>query len=134
MANLVDMMVEDDDSQAKEAGNAPAIEASKGPKYPYGLALSLDGDTVERLGLEDCKVGDEYDIIAKGKITSMSENDSEGQEYNKTVTLQLTSIGCEQSAGNEGSSVGQADKEKEIMGKLEEIMGPSIAYTVSKNK
>jgi len=131
MANLVDMTMETDDSQAKEAGNAPAIKPSEGPKYPYGLALNLDKDTVEKLSLEDCQVGDEYDLIAKGKITSMSENDTEDGQYNKSVTLQLTSIGVSDSYGNKDNLLGQ-DREKEVMSKMEELMGPSIAYTMKK--
>jgi hypothetical protein len=132
MANLVDMTIEKDDSQKKEAGNAPAIEPSKGPQYPSGLNLYLDSDTVEKLGLEGCEVGSVYDITAKGKVTSISENDTEGSDYNKTITIQLTNLGCEEASGNEDNLLGQ-DKEKEVMETMESKMKDSIAY-VNKRK
>jgi len=132
MANLVDMTIEKDDSQTKEAGNAPTIAKSDSPKYPYGLALNLDTATVEKLGLEGCEVGDEYEITAKAKVTSISENDTEGSDYNKTISLQITSMSVDEGSGNEDNAVGQ-DKEKDVMDTMESRMADSIAY-VSKKK
>jgi uncharacterized protein (DUF2249 family) len=44
--------------------------------YPYGLRLSLDSETVSKLGInEESKVGDEVHINAKARIVRVSEED-----------------------------------------------------------
>lgn len=129
---MPNLQLEKDDSQQKETGNAPAVADSKGPLYPSGLNLYLDADTVEKLGLDGCEVGGVYDISAKGKVTSISENDGEGQEYSKTITIQITDMDVEEGASDDGNEIGQADKEKEVMDKMEGLMKPSIAYVMKK--
>lgn len=66
---------------------APAAEANP---YPWGLKLDLDGDVLDKLGL-DCKVGDEIHIIAIAKCTSCSENATEDRQ-SRSIGLQITDM------------------------------------------
>ena len=104
---MPELLLDSEDSNTKEVGNAPLQTDSK-PKYPYGLSITLDSDTVKKLGLEDCTVGTEYDIEGKMKCTNMSENENEDGSYNQTMTMQITSLDCED-CGNPENMVGEAD-------------------------
>jgi len=131
MANL---QLENDDSQQKEAGNAPAVEPSKGPQYPSGLTLYLDSDTVDKLGLEGCEVGSAYDIAAKGKVISISENDNEGQEYSKTVTIQITDMAADEVAGEKDNLLGQDKNDTTSLDKLASRISDSFERSKPKPK
>ena len=129
---MPNLQLENDDSQQKEVGNAPVVESSKGPQYPSGLCLYLDSDTVVKLGIEDCGVGCTFDLQGKGKITSVSENDGEGQKYSKTVTIQVTDLEAEEIGDDGGKAVGQ-DNETDVLDTMESKMKDAIQY-VSKRK
>ena len=75
---------------------------STGPKYPYGLCISFDEDTLEKLGLDDGEmpeVGDMIHLMAMAKVTSVSENEREsvGGATKKCcrIELQITHLATE---------------------------------------
>lgn len=62
-------------------------------RYPYGLRLDLNKNSLDTLGLEitDCKVGDEVRLTAKADVISVRQNKSEyGDEGN--LELQITHL------------------------------------------
>ena len=62
------------------------------PRYPYGLCLSLDKNSLEKLGITALpKVGGEMMITAKAKITGTSQYDSQGGSEMR-VELQITDM------------------------------------------
>lgn len=72
------------------------------PRYPYGLCLSLDKNSLEKLGITALpKVGGEMMITAKAKITGTSQYDSQGVS-DMRVELQITdmNIGQTENAQN----------------------------------
>ena len=64
--------------------------------YPYGLSISLDQDSLEKLGIAELpKVGAEMMLMAKVKVTSTNESQHENQSH-KSVSLQITEMELEQ--------------------------------------
>lgn len=69
-----------------------------GQKYPYGTRIELRDEMVKKFGcLEDCSVGDEVMITAKGKITMMRSEERQGDnnknpKKNSSVDIQLTDM------------------------------------------
>lgn len=62
-------------------------------KYPYGLCLHLDKDTMEKLGMTDIpEVGAEFKIVAKAVVKSTYKSESMDNEVHKSVDLQITDM------------------------------------------
>ena len=63
--------------------------------YPYGLAISLTQDELDKLDLDaDCEVGDLIDLRALGRVTSVSKNEVEGKATCR-IEIQLEQLGLE---------------------------------------
>lgn len=91
-------------SQDEMRGAQPALEKSDEPKYPYGLRISLDNDSLKKLGVKELPaVGDTLMIKANVTVVSTSENESaEGGEY-KCCDLQITDLGLGKQAREVGT-------------------------------
>jgi hypothetical protein len=77
--------------EAKEQNSGPSIAES--PQYPYGLSISLDNDTLEKLKLGDSvEVGDEVAIVAKAKVTSKSGYETMVGGAENSLCLQITDL------------------------------------------
>ena len=62
------------------------------PDYPTGIAIYIDKDELDKLGLAGAlDVGDECHITAVGKVTQVSKNASEKRE-DESVRIQFTSL------------------------------------------
>jgi hypothetical protein len=70
-----------------------------GPKYPYGLCISLDDETLEKLGLDGelPSAGETVQFSAIAKVTSSSDNemlqDDGSTKRCCRVELQITDMG-----------------------------------------
>lgn len=67
--------------------------ADKGPDYPWGLTINLEKEAINKLGIDirNMKVGAEVSLMAKAKITSVSERkDNEGES--QSLSIQITDI------------------------------------------
>jgi hypothetical protein len=64
------------------------------PEYPYGLRISLDGESMKKLAMpEGCKVGDKLPMMAMVEVVSMSEHQGEGdKEPRRSLDLQITDM------------------------------------------
>ncbi len=70
------------------------------PMYPYGLCLSLNDETLDKLNMEDnCSVGDQVHFHCLAKVTSTTENEGSG----KRIELQVIAMSAE----------GEEDEEQE---------------------
>lgn len=84
---------EEQKEEAKEMA-VPSV-----PKYPWGLCLRLDEDSLEKLGLAGDlpQVGESLQFIALAKVTSASMSESENPDGSKrqccNVELQVTDMG-----------------------------------------
>lgn len=69
--------------------------------YPYGTRITLDSDTLDKLGIKTLPaVGNELMIEAKVRVISVSESDN-----SKSVELQITDMDLE----NDGDEVDEGE-------------------------
>lgn len=80
----------------------PVAAPDKVPSYPWGLCITLDEDSLAKLGIDEKElpdVGDMIHLFAMAKVTSASQNEREDKDGNKTVCkrieLQITHMGLE---------------------------------------
>lgn len=80
----------------EESGNEPYL-----PKYPYGLCLYLDDETLEKLGITELpKVGTVMTLTAQVKVTSVRSSETQTEKSkgetdentNSSVDLQITDM------------------------------------------
>lgn len=65
---------------------------SEAPRFPWGLSVNLDEDSLKKLNVEDLpEVGDEFEMVATVKATSVSENEDE-DGTRQSVGLQITDM------------------------------------------
>lgn len=76
---------------------------SKQPIYPYGLCITLNEETIEKLGLKDLpKVGSKGTIQAKVTVTMTRA--TEGQAHSSMgIDLQITDLGLELKGGEKSA-------------------------------
>ena len=102
MSKLVSMKMDPAASREKY-GETVAAEA---PSYPWGLTVTLDNDTLDKLGIELPEMGKNYMLLARVQVTRVSAdlNTYEGKTTkNRSATLQITDC-CLESDSGEGSS------------------------------
>lgn len=88
--HLVNMRLSKKQSKAEVA-----ISSEKGPRFPYGLQISLDDDSLEKLGFDELPaVGAEMIVVGVGKVTRAGENRSQSG-VNRDVSIQLERIEIE---------------------------------------
>lgn len=75
-------------------GPVPSTGKDKGPRYPYGMELRLDTETLDKLGLDlsEFKVGESCMIEAKAMVTRISESQMQGGKDSRNLELQVTDI------------------------------------------
>ena len=104
MNKLIDMKM----SQADMKADAVLAAPGERDPYPYGLVLQLDTDELDKLGIKDLpEIGQEYHIMAVGKVTRVSSSASEGQdEESRGISVQITMmcVDTEPMAGEEKST------------------------------
>ncbi len=105
-ANLIDLkLTESERDEAKEA----TID-SPDNKYPYGLQLNLDNDTIAKLDLKAVEVGEELTIQAVAKVKGIRENETE-DDKDRNVEIQITKMAIGGDGGEEFSAGFKAEKE-----------------------
>jgi len=66
---------------------------SDGPRYPYGLCLSLEEESIQKLGLKNLpSVGQSMMITARVEITSTGEYESQHGGLRRSLSLQVTDL------------------------------------------
>lgn len=89
---LVNMM-----QTAKEAkeSNTCCDSPSDEPRYPYGLELSLDEETLAKLGITaPPAVGTTMMITAKVVVTRASSYQTQGKDPESSSAWQITDLEC----------------------------------------
>ena len=88
MASLINM--ENSPEAAKEQVN-PSV--ADGPKYPWGLCITLNDDSLDKLGVKTLPAaGTEVTIVAKATVTGTSERQTEGEGTKASMDLQITDM------------------------------------------
>lgn len=79
-------------TEAKNQFGGPPGE-DKGPKFPFGLSISLDEESINKLALKSMpKVGDKMSVLATVSVTSVSESENQGEKVRRRVELQITDM------------------------------------------
>lgn len=89
-----------------EESSKPSPEVDR-PRYPYGLQVRLDNDSLEKLGIALPEVGKNLMLLARVSVTSVSSNKNlVGGNYS-SAELQITDMCLET---DEGEGKDAADK------------------------
>ena len=95
MSKLTSMKLSESDRKKQME---PSI-AYEGPKYPYGLSISLSEEVISKLGLDSLpKVGATRTLVATVDVTSVSSNEHEGGKQ-RSISLQITEM-CLEAEGD----------------------------------
>lgn len=63
------------------------------PPYPWGLCIRLEKEELDKLKLASLpNVGDEFHIVAIGRVTSVSSSLRDQKDDEKTVSIQLVAL------------------------------------------
>ena len=75
----------------KDEAPMGAAESMDSPEYPYGLRLSLDSESLKKLGMTELPAIDaEFKLVALVCVVGVSQNDSQGsEEPYRSVDLQI---------------------------------------------
>lgn len=99
---MVDMSKSTEEIKRDMPMAVPSMGAkATAPVYPYGLCISLDQDDMAKLGMAGDlpEVGEMIHLAAMAKVTSVSENEREDTDGNKSkccrVELQITHLATE---------------------------------------
>lgn len=88
MATLIDMQ-----NTSSEAQEMISPTTSEAPKYPWGLEICLNDDSLEKLGVKTLPaVGTEVTIVAKATVAATRENATEGEGAQQGMDLQITDL------------------------------------------
>jgi hypothetical protein len=80
-------------SKKKGGNKVPEAITSEGPDYSYGTRISLDKETIGKLGIDisKIKVGDNATASVKMEVVSVRQE--AGKDYNsESIELQITDI------------------------------------------
>lgn len=109
-APMVDLAKTPDDVKKEETNNGLGVAAGMKPKvavYPYGCCLSLDDETLKKLGLDGDmpQIGEMVHFCCMAKVTSASQNEQEDDTGVKStchrVELQIIQMGVPGADGRE---------------------------------
>lgn len=90
---MVDMLETPEEVKQETVASSPVMDNK--PHYPYGLSLSLNKETLEKLGVSELpEIGTMIHIMAMAKVTSVNESASEADHY-CCVGLQITHMALE---------------------------------------
>lgn len=88
MEKLVNML--NTPAEAQEE-NSPST--SDAPAYPWGLCITLNDGSLEKLGVKALPaVGTEVTIVARATVSRTSANATEGGDDYSSVDLQITDM------------------------------------------
>lgn len=77
----------------KEAKEYTQPVAGDAPEYPYGLSISLDEDSMAKLGITSLpKVGTQMEIRALVTVCGTSQYSTQGGEDESNLSLQITDM------------------------------------------
>lgn len=93
-SDFVDMKMSTKES--KKMTEPCAAPSKDSPRYPYGLCIDLNNESLDKLKMATLPdVGDEVTITAKARVQSVSERDSIDGDSSRSVSLQITKLRIE---------------------------------------
>lgn len=92
---MVDMSITE--KEAEKMSSPVMCDPGQMPRYPYGLAIRLTNDELEKLGVDvgDWEVGDTFHLFCLAKVTSISTSERENGDNNCCVEMQIQEMAGE---------------------------------------
>lgn len=84
-------------SQAEITEDKSILASTEEDKFPFGTQLDLSTEEIEKLGISGAQVGQEYAIMAIGKVVRVSQSADE-DEARENIDIQITDMGLERKA------------------------------------
>jgi hypothetical protein len=97
-----------------------AVTTIERPKFPYGLCLSLDDETLSKLKMELPEVGDEVHLSAVAKVVSVSSRADES-DTDQRVELQITMLGVFDESEDDEDSEEDENREQQALASGKQI-------------
>jgi len=110
-------MKTDSKKEAYESSKPVLSLQGEGPEYPYGLCISLDHETLEKLNFKSLpKVGEKFHLKGFAMVKSVSMNKMENGNEDKNVSMQITNLVMHtiEDESMESALYGEADKARVI--------------------
>ena len=94
MDGYIDLALTPEEIEEQQTLNTPLAEA---PKYPYGLSISLDEKTLEKLNVDhgSWEVGDMFPVDVILKITGKNVNESQDSSR-VCINMQIVAMKAEE--------------------------------------
>lgn len=91
MKKMVDLKRSKTELEDMSSPKIAPTEGYQGPEYPWGLTLTLDDDTLTKLGMSKLPdVDDRFEIRAIAKVQAVRQNKHTGDEkQHRSVELQI---------------------------------------------
>lgn len=97
---MVSVELTDEEKLDTLGGCPPNIKNA--PEYPWGLRISFDSGTLEKLGLEeDPDVGDYIDLRAFARVTCCSREQRGDGTFSRRIELQIEQLAVEDESTEE---------------------------------
>jgi hypothetical protein len=71
--------------------------------YSYEHRITLDQDTLDKLGMDIPKTGDKFHVMGHAEVKSVSQNDHGNGDKNTRVELQFKRLGMKPKKGDTNS-------------------------------
>jgi len=97
----------------KEAKGDSGINEVELPRYPYGLSISLDEESLDKIKMSDLpNVGDSKMLVAFVDVTDKHEHDSIEGKKRRRITLQITDMSIEEKVSKDTLKTLYGDTQK----------------------
>lgn len=88
MSSLINMQ-----QSAEEVKEYTEPSVADAPKYPWGLCITLNDDSLEKLGVKVLpSVGTTLTLVAKVEVTGTRDTQTQGGESQQSMDLQITDM------------------------------------------
>lgn len=101
----------------KKSDEIEAVPYEDRDRYPYGLTIDLHDKAITKLGIDVSKVdvGSTVIVMAKCKVTSVSQREMQGEKKNDSLDLQITHLDV--------GDIGKGNKVEKVSRRMGEIGG-----------
>ena len=101
-------------TKAEIKKDKPTKQSVAADKYPWGLEIDLDNDSIKKLGIDAAKykIGQAVQVVAKAKIERISQCESDQGGINKSITLQITNLQLKSNMSGPSQTASNSNVEK----------------------
>lgn len=84
---------------------------SDAPEYPWDLRITLDSETLDKLGMTEMPgIDQEFKVTALCCVVSVSQHEGQGESKHRTVELQIEQMELAKASEESGEGKSPADR------------------------